>query len=286
MTPALASLLFAFTNPFGWFFEPLVSGLQLALLWIYGYLHNYGWSVIALAVLVKLALWWPSALQYKSMAKMQQIAPQIKALQAKYKNKDPESAQKLNAETMALYKETGVNPFAGCLPTLIPIPIMIAFYQAILREKLRFADATWLWIGSPLSHAMPKVLATSLGSMDVALLVIYMVSMYFTVRFSSPAVDEQQAQQQKIMAFMSPAMIGFFGFKQAWPAALYLYWLTFNVCSLIQQFILLRRYPRTPVAAAQTALPEKKNKNAGVVRTADKRTSPKANASARKKRAR
>jgi YidC/Oxa1 family membrane protein insertase len=123
--------------------------------------------------------------------------------------------------------------------------------------------------------------------MDVALLVIYMVSMYFTVRFSSPAVDEQQAQQQKIMAFMSPAMIGFFGWKQAWPSALYLYWLTFNICSLVQQFILLRRYPRTPPAAAQAALPEKKT-NAGVVRAAAKKSSPaKANSpAARKKRAR
>jgi YidC/Oxa1 family membrane protein insertase len=218
------------------------------------------------------------------MAKMQQLAPQIKALQNKYKSKDAESQQKLNAEMMALYKENGANPFAGCLPALIPIPIMYAFYQAIKSDNAQLSQATWLWIGSPLSHALPKVFATSLAHLDLVLLVVYMVSMFFTVRLSSAVVDEQQAQQQRIMAFMSPAMIGYFGYRYAWPSALILYWLTFNVCSVIQQFILMKRYPRVPPAAAQPVLPLTSERGAN--RRALKKATPANPPAARKKRAR
>ncbi|HTV73075.1 MAG TPA: YidC/Oxa1 family membrane protein insertase [Candidatus Acidoferrales bacterium] len=283
MTPALAPLLFAF-NPFAWFFNPLVAGLQAALIFIYGYLHNYGWSVIVLAALVKAALWWPSALQFKSMSKMQQLAPQIKALQNKYKGKDPETQQKLNSEMMALYKENGANPFAGCLPAIIPLPVMWAFYQAIKGDNAQLSQATWLWIGSPISRAMPHIFATSLAHLDLALLIIYMVSMFFTVRLSSAVVDEQQAQQQRIMAFMSPAMIGYFGYRYAWPSALILYWLTFNVCSVIQQFILMRRYPRTPPPSAQPVVPLPRDRTAN--RSAPKNATPANPPAARKKRAR
>ncbi|HEY0797937.1 MAG TPA: YidC/Oxa1 family membrane protein insertase [Candidatus Baltobacteraceae bacterium] len=285
MTPALATMLFAF-NPFSWFFDPLVAGLQAALVAIYGVLHNYGWSVIALAAMVKLALWWPSALQYKSMSKMQQLSPQIKALQNKYKNKDPESQQKLNTEMMALYKENGANPFAGCLPALIPIPIMYAFYQAILHDKERLADATWMWIGSPLSYTFPKIFATSLVHLDLVLLVVYMVSMFFTVRLSSPPMDDQQAQQQKIMAFVSPAMIGYFGFRYAWPSALILYWLTFNVCSMLQQYFLIRRYPRTPPAVAVVPEPRPLKGAPSAKPALATKNAPANSQAARKKRAR
>jgi YidC/Oxa1 family membrane protein insertase len=72
--------------------------------------------------------------------------------------------------------------------------------------------------------------------------------MYFSVRFTSPAVDPQQAQQQKIMAFVSPAMVGFLGVKYAWPSALIIYWLSFNVFTMAQQFYLIRKYHSNPSA--------------------------------------
>jgi YidC/Oxa1 family membrane protein insertase len=72
--------------------------------------------------------------------------------------------------------------------------------------------------------------------------------MYFSVRFTSPATDPQQAQQQRIMAFISPAMIGYLGIKYAWPSALILYWLSFNVFTMGQQLYLIRKYHRNPAA--------------------------------------
>jgi len=83
------------------------------------------------------------------------------------------------------------------------------------------------------------------------LLAFYVVSMYFQVRLSSPALDPQQAQQQKIMAFVSPAMVAFLGVKYHWPSALIIYWLSFNVFTMAQQFYLMRKY-RTPAPVAAT----------------------------------
>jgi YidC/Oxa1 family membrane protein insertase len=242
-----ASLILA-VNPFGWFFDPLVLGLDYLLGSIHGLVHNYGWSIILLAGLVKAALWPLSSMQLRSMAAMQKLTPQIQALKEKYKGKDADSQQKLNAETMTLYKEHNVNPMAGCLPALIPIPIMIAFWQAIMHDRQELSKASWLWIGSPLAHTVPKVFGTSLASADLVLLGMYMISMFFTMRTATPPMDEKQAEQQKMMSFLSPAMLGYFGWRNAWPSALVLYWLTFNLFSMGQQIWVQRRFLGAPIA--------------------------------------
>jgi YidC/Oxa1 family membrane protein insertase len=92
---------------------------------------------------------------------------------------------------------------------------------------------------------------------DYILLAFYVVSMYFQVRLTSPALDPQQAQQQKIMAFISPAMVAFLGVKYHWPSALIIYWLSFNVFTMAQQFYLMRKYRGglTPAAVAAGAAP-------------------------------
>ena len=224
---------------------PIVNLLHAILDDIFRVTHNYGWSLIILAAAVK-AIFWPlNTLQYKSMLKTQQVAPALKALQARYKN----DKERLNAETMALYKETGANPLASCLPLLLQLPILFSLYTAINSDRELFASQSWLWIGSPLSKAS-HILAANLAMPDYVLLVFYIVSMYFQVRFTSPALDPQQAQQQKIMAFVSPAMVGYMGFRFAWPSALIIYWLSFNVFTMAQQFYLMRRYPRTALATA------------------------------------
>ncbi len=225
--------------------DPIVAALHAVLSAIYGVVHNYGWSLIILAAAVKLAFWPLNTMQFKSMLKMQRIAPQVKKLQERYKN----DREKLNEATMALYKESGANPLAGCAPMLLQLPILASLYWAVISDKSLFASQSWLWIGSGLARSAPgHVLAASLAAPDYVLLVAYMVSMYFSVRFTSPAIDPQQAQQQKIMAFMSPAMVGFFGFKYAWPSALIIYWLAFNVFTMAQQFYLIRKYHTNPSA--------------------------------------
>jgi YidC/Oxa1 family membrane protein insertase len=228
------------------FLDPIVGGLHAALSAIFGVVHNYGWSLIILAGLVKLAFWPLNTMQFKSMLKMQRLAPQLKALQKRYGN----DREKLNESTMALYKDNGANPLSGCAPMLVQMPILLSLYWAVISDKALFASQSWLWIGTAFASASPRhVLASSLAAPDYVLLVCYMVSMYFSVRFTSPAVDPQQAQQQKIMAFMSPMMIGFFGFKYAWPSALLIYWLAYNVFTMAQQMYLIRKYHTNPAAA-------------------------------------
>ncbi len=260
MVSVLATHLvaFAFGNPL----TPIIFVVGKFLDGIYGVVHNYGWSLILLALVVKAAMWPLNTMQFKSMLSMQELQPKIKALQAKYKN----DKEKLNEATMALYKEKGANPAAGCLPMLVQLPVIYSVYFAITSNKGRFVDQTWLWIGSKFSaltpivtpavtppaidaHAAYHVLALNLAVPDYLLLGLYIVSMYFSVRFTSPpSPDPAVAQQQRIMAFISPAMIGFFGFKYAWPSGLIIYWLSFNVFTMAQQIYLIRKYHRNPTA--------------------------------------
>ncbi len=235
-------------------FQPLVGAMSWVLTEIHSVVPSYGWSLILLALVVRLALWPLSQAQFKSMAEMQKLQPLLKALQAKYKG----DAQKLNTETMALYKEHGVNPLAGCFPVVLQLPILIALYWSINERLGDFANEHFAWIGSPLSLKYPAILGTSLATTDMVLLALYVVSMYLSVRYGSPpSSDPQQAQTQKIMAFVSPAMIAYIGLRYHWASALILYWLSINIFTMGQQLFLYRRYglvgPRSPAALAAAA---------------------------------
>ena len=230
------------------FLDPIVKAVTWIITFINGTLHvgNLGWSLIIFAALVRLAFWPLNTAQFKTMVGMQKIAPKIKALQAKYKNKpDPQAMQ---AEQMKLYKDAGVNPMAGCLPLLIQMPIIFSVYWAVKNNIHDYANTSWAWIGSAISLHSPSiagitVFASDLTKPDVILLVIYILSMYVSMRYTSmPSTDPQQAQTQKLMAIMSPAMIAFFGFRQQWPSAMILYWTALNVFTMAQQLYLLRKY--------------------------------------------
>jgi YidC/Oxa1 family membrane protein insertase len=239
------------------FFDPLVHALSQVLTGVHSVVPSYGWALIALALVVRIVLWPLAAMQFRSMAEMQKVQPLIKQIQAKYKG----DQQGQNQAMMALYKEHNVNPLAGCLPMLLQFPILIGLYWAIQSRIGDFKTEHWLWIGSPIAPAVnamfhQPILATSLAVPDVFLLVLYVVSMYFTVRYGSPpSTDPQQAQTQKIMAFVSPAMIAFFGFKYRWASALYIYWLATNVFTVAQQFYMFRKFGiGRPAAVAATAV--------------------------------
>ncbi|MGH7754940.1 MAG: YidC/Oxa1 family membrane protein insertase, partial [Vulcanimicrobiaceae bacterium] len=217
--------------------------------------HNLGWSLVLLAAIIKLALWPLNNTQFRSMQNMQRLRPKMQALQAKFKG-DP---QKLNQETMALYKAEGVNPAAGCLPMIIQLPILFSVYWAINTKSALFAGTSWLWIGTAFSHAFPKVFAGNLKEPDMVLLVVYAISMFFSFRLTTPTMDPQMAQQQKIMAYMYPVLFGFIG--RQWPSALILYWLTFNIFTMGQQFYLIRTAPVGPSlpAAGKSGTPPATN---------------------------
>ena len=246
------------------FIDPIVGVLHGVLNGIFGVVHNYGWSLIILAAIVKLVFWPLNTMQFKAMKKTQEIAPQLKALQARFKN----DKEKLNEATMALYKETGANPLASCAPLLLQMPILISLYWAVISSKAQYETQGWLWIGSAFAVGSPyHILAANLAAVDYVLLACYVVSMYFQVRLSSPALDPAQAQQQKIMAFVSPAMVAYLGVKFHWPSALIIYWLAFNCFTMGQQFFLMRKYRTTPLLATAAAAPPMKSLSNGVPAT-------------------
>ena len=124
---------------FSWLAVPLLGALK----WVYGFIGNWGWSIVVLTILINLAMFPLRHKSVVSMKKMQEIQPQMKAIQdryAKYKVTDPER-QKMNTEVMALYKSKGVNPASGCVPMLLTMPFLFAFYS-MLSSRSRFAALT------------------------------------------------------------------------------------------------------------------------------------------------
>jgi YidC/Oxa1 family membrane protein insertase len=232
--------------------DPIVNVLSSAVMAIDKPINNLGWSLVILAALIRLVFWPLNTAQFKAFLAMQKIAPLIKRVQERYKD----DRQKQQQETMALYKEHRVNPFAGCLPMLVQYPVIISVYYVVMNHKSLFENQTWLWIGSGLTNAawVPKlfgvpIFAASLAHADLFLILLYALSMYLSVRYvSMPATDPQQAQTQRMMAVISPIMLGFLGWKYGWPSAMVLYWFSYNVFTMAQQFYLLRRYHQ-PLAA-------------------------------------
>jgi YidC/Oxa1 family membrane protein insertase len=226
--------------------DPIVNFLFGIVQMIDKPVGNFGWSMIILAGLIRLVFWPLNTAQFKAFLKMQKIAPLLKRAQEKYKD----DRQKLQQETMALYKDQGVNPLAGCWPMLVQYPVIISVYYVVINHKDLFESQSWLWIGGALSKALsaPKlfgtpILAANLFLPDLTLILVYALSMYLSVRYvSMPATDPQQAQMQRTMAVFSPLMLGYFGWRYHWPAAMVLYWCSYNLFTMAQQFYLLRRY--------------------------------------------
>lgn len=234
--------------------DPIVNALYATVLAIDKPIGNLGWSLVILAALIRLVFWPLNTAQFKAFLAMQKVAPQLKKLQERHKD----DRQKLQAETMALYKEHKVNPFAGCWPMLVQYPVIISVYYVVINHKKDFAQQSWLWIGSAFAHVAPAifgkpVLAASLALPDLVLILLYALSMYFSVRYvSMPATDPQQAQTQRMMAVISPVMLGFLGWRYGWPSAMVLYWFAYNIFTMGQQFYMLRRYHQ-PLALMDSA---------------------------------
>lgn len=181
---------------------------------------NWGWSIILLTVIIKLAFFHLSATSYKSMAKMRKLQPKMLELRERY----GDDRQKLSQETMELYRKEKVNPLGGCLPILIQMPVFIALYWVLLESvELRHAPFL-LWIHD-LSVMDPYfVLPLLMGA-----------SMYIQQKLNPPPPDPMQA---KIFQFMPIIFTVFFLF---FPAGLVLYWLVNNILSIAQQWVITRQ---------------------------------------------
>ncbi len=219
--------------------DPIVNVISLVVLAINKPINNLAISLIALAALVRLVFWPLNTAQFKAMMAMQKVAPQMKKLQERFKD----DKARLQQEQMALYKTHNVNPLAGCLPMLVQYPVIISVYYVVTLHRTLYDNAHFLWIGSPLAAQFPKFLASSLASPDVIMVVIYMATQYLSMRFTTmPPTDPSQAQQMKLMQVMMPLVFGFISFRAQWPSAMVLYWLSYNLFTMGQQFYLLRRY--------------------------------------------
>ena len=209
------------------FFGIIAKPLFLWLKWMYHHVvPNWGWAIVLQTLILSVALLPLRITQMKSMLKMQRVAPQIKAIQEKYKKyslRDPRKAP-MNEEISALYKKEGVNPAGGCLPMLIQLPFLYAFYK-MLSIALDLRHAHWLWIHD-LSAADP-----------IFLLPIFMVvSMLVTQKMTpQPGVDPAQ---QRMMTVMMPLMMGFIFFRL--PAGLNLYYAESNLIQIAQQAVMNR----------------------------------------------
>jgi YidC/Oxa1 family membrane protein insertase len=187
---------------------------------------NWGWAIVLFTIFINLLLLPLRVTGMKSMLKMQRIQPGIDLIKAKYKNPkptDPKAAD-MNAEVMAYQKEHGVSMFGGCIPSLIQLPLLFAFFTMMTRV-VELRHAHWGWLPD-LSAADPY-----------HILPIFMVITSFLVQFytPSPGVDPQQ---QKMMAFMMPAFSGYMTWNYA--SGLALYWNVGNLIMIIQQTVMNR----------------------------------------------
>jgi YidC/Oxa1 family membrane protein insertase len=211
---------------FGWL-GIIARPLFLWLKWTYNHIvPNWGWAIVLQTLIISVAMLPLRISQMKSMLKMQRVAPHIKSIQEKYKKyslRDPRKAP-MNEEISALYKKEGVNPAGGCLPLIIQMPFLFAYYR-MLGTALDLRHAHWLWIHD-LSAADPYYL------LPIGLV----VSMLITQRMTPQA--GMDPAQQKMMTWMMPLMMGFIFFKLA--AGLNLYYAESNLISIAQQAVMNR----------------------------------------------
>jgi len=210
------------------FFGIIAKPLFLWLKWMYHHVvANWGWALILQTLIISLALLPLRITQMKSMLKMQRVAPQIKSIQEKYKKyslRDPRKAP-MNEEISALYKKEGVNPAGGCLPMLIQLPFLWAFYK-VLSITLDLRHAHWLWVHDlSAAEAFPFVLP-----------ILMVLSSLITSKMTPQA--GMDPAQQRMMTVMMPLMMGFIFFRL--PAGLNLYYATSNMIMIAQQAVMNR----------------------------------------------
>jgi YidC/Oxa1 family membrane protein insertase len=199
---------------YGWF-----TVLAKPLFWVLDRLHkligNWGWSIVALVVLLKIAFYWLNASAYRSMAKMKALTPRITDMRERYKDKP----QLMQQEMMRIYREEKVNPLGGCLPILAQMPFFIALYWVLL-SSVEMRNVPWIgWIHD-LSAPDPFYILPLLMT----------ASSMFQVWLQPAPADPMQAKMMWFMPLAFGVMFFFF------PAGLVLYWLTNNILSIAQQW--------------------------------------------------
>ena len=204
---------------YGWL-TPLARPLYWLLDKLHGFIQNWGWSIVALVVLLKIAFYWLNAKAYASMAKMKAVNPKIMEMRERLKD----NPQQMQQEMMRIYREEKVNPMGGCFPIMVQIPVFIALYWVLL-SSVEMRNVPWiLWI-KDLSSPDPYFILP---------LVMTLTTLLQTALNPTPP-DPMQAKMMWFMPLIFSVMFFFF------PAGLVLYWITNNILSIAQQWIINTR---------------------------------------------
>jgi YidC/Oxa1 family membrane protein insertase len=276
----------------GDFFNTILRPLEFCVAWIMVSFHTvlsaiglppasgwtWGLSIVGLVIVIRILLIPLFVKQIKASRGMQLIQPEMKKIQEKYKGKtDQASRQALTQETMALYKETGTNPFASCMPILLQSPIFFALFRVLngipkhqtigpLNSTLvQQADAATIF-GAPLSDTFMHANTLSTRVLTVILIALMSATTFTTQRqlmmknMPASALDNPFAQQQKILLYVLPLVFAVSGIN--FPIGVLIYWLVTNIWSMGQQFYVIRRMP-APGSPAEKALQERRARRHG-----------------------
>ncbi|QIL19468.1 membrane protein insertase YidC [Thermomonas sp. HDW16] len=211
-------------------FTVLSQPIHWLLTQLHKFTHNWGWAIVLLVVLIKLALYPLSAAQYKSMAKMRKFQPRIEQLKERY----GDDKQKFQMAMLELYKKEKINPAGGCLPILIQMPVFLALYYVLL-EAVELRQAPWIlgWVNDLTAQDPFFILPIVNGAV-----------MFLTQRMTPMVgMDPMQKKMMQMMPLVMAVMFAFF------PAGLVLYWVTNGTLGMLQQWWNTKRYAEVPAKA-------------------------------------
>ncbi|WP_353156079.1 membrane protein insertase YidC [Herminiimonas fonticola] len=219
---------FELVKDYGWL-TIIAKPIFWLMIQIHAILGNWGWTIIVLTIVIKLAFFPLSAAGYRSMAKMKLVTPKMTDIRTRFKGEP----QKMNAAMMELYKKEKINPIGGCFPMIVQIPVFISLYWVLLAS-VEIRNASWLWVHD---LASPDILLGAYNifgfHLTIGILPILMaISMFIQTKLNPTPPDPIQA---KVMMWMPIAFsIMFFFF----PAGLVLYWVVNNILSIAQQWFI------------------------------------------------
>ncbi|WP_279587259.1 YidC family membrane integrase SpoIIIJ [Jeotgalibacillus salarius] len=185
--------------------------------------ENYGLGIVLVTLIIRFVLLPLMIKQTKNTKRMQEIQPEMKKLREEYSSKDSQTQQKLQQETMAMFQKHGVNPLAGCFPLLIQMPILIAFYHAIVRTT-EIANHNFLWF--------------DLGEPDpfFILPIVTGLTTFLQQKIMMAGNPAGMNPQMQMMLYLMPVMIAVFAF--IFPTALSLYWVVGNIFMILQTLLI------------------------------------------------
>jgi len=239
-TPSLKKFGYNFEETVNYGFFGGISKVLIMVLGIfYKLIRSWGIAIILLSIFLNIILFPLTLKSFQSMQKMQALHPQMEKLKKLHKD----NPQKLNKEIMELYKKYKINPFSGCLPMLLQMPIFIALYQALMKS-FELWRTKFLWIqdlSAPDAVRIPitlPIVGNSINILPLIMVAAMVVQQKMSSKTMGGAVTEEQQQQQKMMLIIMPIMFGFIFYNM--PSGLVLYWVVNTTLTIVEQMAIMK----------------------------------------------